>query len=464
MSIAQSILANPGKYSLAQLKQGVEDGVIPAYIGVPIIQEMMQNQARMTTMGQEKMPPVMDQIMAQADQGVEALSSNLPQEYAGGGIIAFQSGGATQTPIRFANTGMVRLSDAEIEAEFERLRLLNQPPEQNRSATIKSFVDAYKGMLPEKDPRMIAYEASLTKTPEQLDARKNQDLNMALTQLGLGLMGSKSRTLLGGLSEAAQPVLPSVQAALLARRTAEDTALKNRADLARADRAEGIAALTGGVGMYEKEQERSSELAKEMAKREATIAAGHKPTDMANFVSTFVKNAKDNPDNKLSDNALAIKGYQMYFAEGPKFAAPGIGAQMAIAGGQAAVQTAGQENTAFNNAVNQFNGLKLTDPIKREYRDFAKQDKANKAAGNPTNLAETYRANQINQMAGRPITPAPRVAPPAAPGVAPPAAPGAAPPAAKAMTRADVAATAKARGVTEAEVEAAAKRAGYTIK
>lgn len=418
MSIAQSILANPGKYSLAQLKRGVEDGVIPAYIGVPIIQEMLQNQARMKGAGQEQMPPVMDQVMAQADQGVEALPSNLPQEYAGGGIIAFQNLGLV--PSVSTDEEKARLAE-EGAAEIERMRVASQSPEEMTNQKVQSYVERYKRLLPEKDPRMVAYEASLTKSPEELEARKSQDLNMALAQFGLGLMGSKARTLAGAASEAAQPVLPSVQAALLARRTAEDTALKNRADLARADRAEGIAALTGGVGMYEKEQERSSELAKEMAKREATIAAGHKPTDMANFVSTYVKNAKDNPNNKLSDNALAIQGYKMYFAEGPKFAAPGIGAQMAIAGGQQAVQTAGQENTAFNNAVSQFNGLKLTDPIKREYRDLAKQDKANKDAGKPSNLAEKYRAEQINLMAGRPITPAPRVAPPAAPGAASPA-------------------------------------------
>jgi hypothetical protein len=458
MSIAQSILANPGKYSLEQLKQGVEDGVIPAYIGVPIIQEMLQNQSRGKAMGQEQMPPVMDQIMAQADQGLEALPSNLPQEYAGGGIIAFQNGGQTQAPMRFVNEGLVPEYPDELAGEeiLKRERDAQLSPEEMTNQKVQSYVDRYKRLMPEKDPRMIAYEASLTKSPEELEARKSQDINMALAQLGLGLMGSKARTLAGGISEAAQPVLPSVQAALLARRTAEDTALKNRADLARADRAENIAALTGGVGMYEKEQERSSELAKEMAKRAAMAATGPKPTDMANFVSAYVRNAKDNPNNKLSDNALAIEGYKMYFAEGPKFAAPGIGAQMAIAGGQQAVQTAGQENTAFNNAVNQFNGLKSTDPIKREYRDLAKQDQTNKAAGNPTNLAETYRANQINLMAGRPITPAARVAPPAAPGVTPLAE--------KTMTRADVSATAKARGITEAEVEAAAKRAGYTIK
>jgi hypothetical protein len=102
MSIAQSILANPSKYSLAQLTQGVQNGVIPAYIGIPIIQEKMQEQARMQSMGQGQQaaqPPVAEQIMAQAQQGsqgVESLSSNLPESYAGGGIIAFEEGGPVE--------------------------------------------------------------------------------------------------------------------------------------------------------------------------------------------------------------------------------------------------------------------------------------------------------------------------------------------------------------------------------
>jgi hypothetical protein len=106
MSIAQSILANPSKYSLAQLTQGVQNGVIPAYIGVPIIQEKMQEQARMQAMGQDQgqgqQPPIAEQVLQQADAqtsqqpGVDQLSSNLPESYAGGGIIAFDEGGSVE--------------------------------------------------------------------------------------------------------------------------------------------------------------------------------------------------------------------------------------------------------------------------------------------------------------------------------------------------------------------------------
>jgi hypothetical protein len=38
---------------------------------------------------------------------VEALPTNLPQQYAGGGIVAFAEGCETQKPIRFQNTGLV---------------------------------------------------------------------------------------------------------------------------------------------------------------------------------------------------------------------------------------------------------------------------------------------------------------------------------------------------------------------
>ena len=123
MSIAQRILANPEKYSVAQLRQGVENGVIPAYIGIPIIQEMMADEARMRSMGQGQQaaqPPVAERIMAQArqsDQGVETLTSNLPESYAGGGIVAFEEGGPVE---RFQTGGTQEERDRE--AMMETLR------------------------------------------------------------------------------------------------------------------------------------------------------------------------------------------------------------------------------------------------------------------------------------------------------------------------------------------------------
>jgi hypothetical protein len=93
--IAQKVLANPGRYSIQQLQQGVQTGTIPAYIAVPLIQEKVQQQKQMQmaqAMQAQQQPPVAQQVMSEA-QGIEELPTNLPQEYAGGGIIAFDEGG-----------------------------------------------------------------------------------------------------------------------------------------------------------------------------------------------------------------------------------------------------------------------------------------------------------------------------------------------------------------------------------
>jgi hypothetical protein len=93
---------------------GVQNGSIQPYVGIPLIQELTQKidaaKAQMAqSMAGAGMPqpqqggaPIADQIMAQASQGVETLPSNLPESYAGGGIIAFEGGGKVE---RFQNTG-----------------------------------------------------------------------------------------------------------------------------------------------------------------------------------------------------------------------------------------------------------------------------------------------------------------------------------------------------------------------
>jgi hypothetical protein len=95
--IAQKILGNPEKYSVQELTQGVQSGVIPGYIGIPLIQDKMQKQKEAQAIAggpRQEQPPIAAQVLAQA-QGVPSLSSNLPQEYAGGGIVAFSSGGSS---------------------------------------------------------------------------------------------------------------------------------------------------------------------------------------------------------------------------------------------------------------------------------------------------------------------------------------------------------------------------------
>ena len=95
------------------LVAGVQNGTIKPYVGIPLIQELTNKlsevKAKMaqavtgTGMQQPQQggAPIAQQVMAQAAQadqsrGVETLASNLPESYAGGGIIAFEEGGPVE--------------------------------------------------------------------------------------------------------------------------------------------------------------------------------------------------------------------------------------------------------------------------------------------------------------------------------------------------------------------------------
>jgi len=93
------------KLSIPQLQQAIKNGTIPAYVGVPLLQDKMRQQQQMQMaaaqqqQGQQQQRPIADEVMDQAYEmsgGVDQLPSNLPiqneeddENYAGGGIIAF---------------------------------------------------------------------------------------------------------------------------------------------------------------------------------------------------------------------------------------------------------------------------------------------------------------------------------------------------------------------------------------
>jgi len=95
--IAQKILGSPEKYSVQELTQGVQNGTIPGYIGIPLIQDKMKKQKEAQAISgapQGPQIPIAEQVLAQA-QGVSSLQSNLPEQMAGGGIVAFAGGGSS---------------------------------------------------------------------------------------------------------------------------------------------------------------------------------------------------------------------------------------------------------------------------------------------------------------------------------------------------------------------------------
>jgi len=97
--IAQKIIANPNAYSIDMLTAGVQNGTVPAYIGIPLIQQKTQElQKSKALMGgmQQGQPPIAQEVLDQAEMatGLQGLPSNLPEEsYAPGGIVAFADGG-----------------------------------------------------------------------------------------------------------------------------------------------------------------------------------------------------------------------------------------------------------------------------------------------------------------------------------------------------------------------------------
>ena len=62
-----STMANAQKLSIQQIQKGVQDGSIPSYIGVPLIQQKTQQmqQAAAALQGQQgrNQPPIAQQVM-----------------------------------------------------------------------------------------------------------------------------------------------------------------------------------------------------------------------------------------------------------------------------------------------------------------------------------------------------------------------------------------------------------------
>jgi soluble lytic murein transglycosylase-like protein len=86
------------KLDIPQLTKAVQDGTVPSFIGIPLIQQKMKEAQQAKSMATPKAPPVAQQIMQQAEamqapQGIPALPSQMPEEYAQGGILSYADGG-----------------------------------------------------------------------------------------------------------------------------------------------------------------------------------------------------------------------------------------------------------------------------------------------------------------------------------------------------------------------------------
>jgi len=105
-------MAMAEKLSVQQLQQAIQSGSLPAYIGIPLIEQKTKEKAQMAAaqQGQEKPPSVVASILQKAEQqeqqppGIDQLPSNLPMMdegengMASGGIVAFAEEGQVRDP------------------------------------------------------------------------------------------------------------------------------------------------------------------------------------------------------------------------------------------------------------------------------------------------------------------------------------------------------------------------------
>jgi hypothetical protein len=132
-------VAQAEKLSIQQLEEALENRTIPAYIGIPLLEEKVQIEQRMKMAQAGQMPPpemtIADQVMGQAQElsgGIDQAPIDFAPEMAGGGIVAFEDGGQVQ---RFQNQGMVQEQIPPMTPEeLRRYQLTKQLPERFKNA------------------------------------------------------------------------------------------------------------------------------------------------------------------------------------------------------------------------------------------------------------------------------------------------------------------------------------------
>jgi hypothetical protein len=130
-------VAQAEKLSIQQLEEALENRTIPAYIGIPLLEEKVQIEQRMKMAQAGQMPPpemtIADQVMGQAQElsgGIDQAPIDFAPEMAGGGIVAFEDGGQVQ---RFQNQGMVQIEPMTPE-ELRRYQMTKELPERFKNA------------------------------------------------------------------------------------------------------------------------------------------------------------------------------------------------------------------------------------------------------------------------------------------------------------------------------------------
>lgn len=341
---------------------------------------------------------------APAEPGVAGLPTGdmfNGQSFEAGGIVAFAGKGPSlvKSQDEFAGLDEAIARAAanpaqQVMTEDQAMAALQgeaaAPAPGSGPSSLAEFIQQYRDLTSNarvESPEEIAYREAVKKgSMSQGDI--DQQKYMRLLQAGLGIMGGDSPYAFTNIGKGSQEALKGYSEDLAAQRASKMLDLKTAAESARTRRGEELQDIQGGAKLYESYLDR--ELKKDIAKESQL---GAKYAD--NYLAMKKAGGDQRPDEVIRD-----EGYRTFFQE-YGFASGRAATQANIAAGSQGVQTTGQEQTARSTAVKEFNDLKMSDPIKREYNRLASQDKKNKEAGNPTNLAETYKNQQIGSMEQR---------------------------------------------------------------
>lgn len=310
----------------AQIVQLAQSGQIPADV-VPIIISEKARMAQQAAQLQAQPPQqtVIEQAMAQNAQaetpmnGVASIPTQMfqPQNYATGGIVAFQGGGTTDpffeatevTPEYTPPGAAVGSIDAYIQEAAARRAEARKPTEA-----------------------MLALERALV-DPKRTEATRQEARDMALLQAGLGILGGTSRYGLQNIGRGAAPAAEAYGRQMGDIRRQEREGLAQRAALDARKQEQAIADIAAGEAAYsasrkealeerkltsaeERERLRAESAERREALRQQGLAerlAGPRVTDRAGYVQTYVQAARQKGDTR-PEAIIALEGQNQYNA------------------------------------------------------------------------------------------------------------------------------------------------------
>jgi hypothetical protein len=237
------------KMSRQQLEQSIRNGVLPAYIGIPLLEEKIQDEKRMqmaAMSGQQQAMPIAQRVMQESEQlGIEALPTELA-EYAHGGIVAFDDGGQVE---RYASRGFVAPMGLEPDlggygvspATLDSLaKYAQEDEEQEAPAGIAAInlSDVLKRVRGEmgQSAEEKAYADYLTGQKARSAEQAQQDRAMNFINLGAQILGSEDPNAIRAIGKGVLQAMPGFARSAQAQRAAEAESLKGLAELSRQQR------------------------------------------------------------------------------------------------------------------------------------------------------------------------------------------------------------------------------------